>query len=434
MEHIYLAGISHHLASIAWRERVALTGPDVAAALGELQQSLAEVVILSTCNRTEVYAVSQRADAPLVLSDFFARRAKAAGAEDEPPLALGSDCDAIAHLLQVACGLESMVLGECEILGQVRQAHDAAAAKRTIGPVLSALFQAALRTGKRARSETGIARGAASLAYAAVQLARQQTAGLRRHRVLLVGAGEMGQRVAKNLRLCDASALVVANRSYARAVELAQSLRGQAIHFDGLPAALADADVVISATGAPHQVLSAATVAAAMQQRPERPLLIVDIALPRDVDPQAEAIPGVALYQLDHLQEVTRESRAGREEEAARVRRLVAEEQERFCRWLAERRAGPLIAGLHSRAEEIRSAELERALRRLGHLNLSPRDRNVIEALSSGIVNKLLAPPTLQLKARVQGGDGDAYLDMLRDLWRLEGTPTSDMRTRQEEG
>ncbi len=409
MEQITLAGTNHQLAPVAWRERAAVTREGLPATLEMLHASIPQVAILSTCNRIEIYAVaddSPRADN--LLHDYF-------GAE--LPLYVKYQRDAVMHLFTVATGLDSMLLGEFEILGQVRTAYETAEQLHTLGPILSALFQSAIHTGKRARSETGIGRGAASLAYAAVQLARNELGALRDRCVLVIGAGEMGARVAKNLRADGASAIIVANRTFEHALLLARDLGGRAIHFDEMPGALRDADLVISATGAPHLVLDAATVARAMEARPTRPLCIVDIAVPRDVEPIAGTIANVRLHDLDSLHCVTRETMVHREKEAEQVCAIIAGEIDRFWEWYAERRAVPVIADLHARAEAIRSAELEKTLRRLAHL--TDRDRDAVAMLSTSIVSRLLATPTARLKERARQGDGQAYLDAASELFDL---------------
>jgi len=312
-----------------------------------------------------------------------------------------------------------MILGEFEILGQVRAAYEMATQQKTIGPILTALFRTAIHTGKRARAETAIGRGAASAAYAAVKLAREKIGGLEDRRVLVIGTGEMGQRVAKNLRASGVSTLLVASRTYEHAVMLARALDGQAILFTELNNALAEVDLVITATAASHIILQATAIQQAMAARPRRPLCVIDIAVPRNVDPAVARIPNVHLFTLDDLQAIAREDRAEREREVAQVRAIIAEEGEGFWRWYLARRAVPVIARLRQRAEAIRAAELDKALRRLGHLHLSERDRNVIAALSGSIVNKLLATPVAYLKERMQDSDGQIYLDAVRELFAL---------------
>ncbi len=420
---IVMMGLNHVTAPISVREQVACTREELARALPQLisnDSPLTESLILSTCNRTEIYAVTD--DLPRGenrLHDFFAARAEFSASPLSALLYTRHDREAARHILAVACGLDSMILGEFEILGQVREAYAIAAQQKTVGPTLSRLCLAAIHAGKRARVETGIGRGAASIAYAAVQLARQKLGNLKERRVLIVGTGEIGQRVARNLRGDGVSMLFVASRTADHADELARDLGARSIRFDALNDALSDADLIVSATGAPHIILDAAAIVRAMSTRPQRALCVIDLAVPRDVDPAAAQIPNVQLFDLDQLQSTARENMAGREEEIKHVEAIIDEEVGNFWHWYSARRAAPVIAHLHEHAESIRSAELAKALRRLGHLHLSERDRNVIAALSEGIVNKLLAAPTAHLKERVQSGNGQIYLDALRELFGL---------------
>ncbi len=426
-QQILMMGLNHATAPIQVREQVACTRDELAQLLPRLVSSdstvpFTESAILSTCNRTEIYAVADDLTrGEKRLCEFFEARREFVSVPLSNCLCTHHDHDAVDHLLSVACGLDSLVLGEFEILGQVRAAYEIAEQQKTLGPILTALFHSAIHTGKRARSETAIGRGAASVAYAAVELARQKVGDLKDRRILVVGSGEMGQRVAKNLRADGVSALLVTSRTYTHAVEIANDLGGKVILFSELEAALGETDLVISATGAPHSVLSATTIARAMSTRPQHPLCLIDIAVPRDIDPAAAQIPNVYLFDLDDLKAVARENIAEREKEVARVQAIIAEEVEEFWRWYSARRAAPVIADLRERAEIIRAAELDKALRRLRHLRLTERDRNVIAALSSGIVSKLLAAPTVHLKERVQSGGGQVYLDTLRELFELDG-------------
>jgi glutamyl-tRNA reductase len=423
---ILMMGLNHTTAPVHVREGISCTRAELATTLPALASQdadspLSEVFILSTCNRTEVYVVTQ--DAPRAMQcmrDFFSART------EFPPSALDdflytfADRDAVVHLLSVACGLDSMILGEFEIQGQVRAAYEIAARQKTIGAVLTTLCHTALHTGKRARAETTIGAGAASVAYAAVALARQQLGDLTGRSALILGAGEMAQRAAKNLAADGACTVIVANRTYAHALDLASEINARAIGFDQLSDALAQADIVLSATAAPHIVLTAQIVHAAMAMRAERPMCLIDIAVPRNIDPRVADIPNVRLFNIDALQNLVDANRALREQAVDQVRAIIAEQADEFWHWYLSRRAVPVIAKLRERAENIRTAELDKALRRLGHLNLNERDRNVIAALSAGIVSKLLAAPTVHLKECVLNGDSQIYLDTLRELFELE--------------
>ena len=425
-QHILMMGLNHTTAPVHVREGMSCTRAELAATLPVLASQdadspLIELFILSTCNRTEVYVVAD--DAPRALQclrDFFYTRAEFLPSALDDFLYTFADQDAVDHLLSVACGLDSMILGEFEIQGQVRTAYEIAARQKTIGAILTTLCHAALHAGKRARAETTIGAGAASVAYATVALARQQLGDLTGRCALIIGAGEMAQRAAKNLAANNAGAVILANRTYEHALELASEIDARAIGFDQLPDALAQADVVISATAAPHIVLSANMVRAAMATRAERPLCLIDIAVPRNIDPQVADISNTRLFNIDALKNLVDANRALREQAVDQVRAIIAEQADEFWQWHIARRAVPVIAELRERAENIRAAELDKALRRLGHLNLSERDRNVIAALSAGIVGKLLAAPTVHLKQVVLNGDGQVYLDTLRELFELD--------------
>lgn len=430
IDHILMKGLNHATAPIQVREQVACKRDELEKVLPELispesGSPLTEVVILSTCNRTEIYSTtSDLVRSEGFLGEFFESRQAWLSAPMGECLYSYRGREAAQHLLRVACGLDSMILGEFEILGQVRSAYEIAGQYRSVGPILTSLFHSAIHTGKRARSETAIGRGAASVAYAAVDLARRQIGDLKNACVLVIGSGEMGQRAVKNLAADGVKSLYVANRSYDHAVEAANGLGGQAIPFAELPSALSQADLVISATGAPHIVLNAGMIAGVMATRPQRPLCLIDIAVPRDVDQAAAQIPNVRLVDLDGLNQVTEENIAVREKEVAKVQAIVANETNEFWSWYQARRAVPVIAALRERAETIRVAELEKAMRRLGHLNLNERDRNVIAALSSGLVSKLLAAPTERLKERAENGDGRVYLETLKRLFELPDDDT----------
>jgi glutamyl-tRNA reductase len=422
-QQILMMGLNHTTAPIQLREQIAAFACTREDALSQLHTQLdptlfSEHLILSTCNRTEVYAItSNRTRGESALRDLFTTH------DAFPPagnsLYTHADRDAVAHLFAVASGIDSMVIGEFEILGQVRRAYLAAAERNTIGPILHRLCNDAIHVGKRAHSETTIGTGAASVAYAAVALARQHLGDLTGRSALVIGAGEMAQRAAKNLAADGACAVIVANRTLDNALALADEIGGRAIQFDQLPNALTETDLVISATSAPHIILNASTVAAAMSARNGRPLCLIDIAVPRDIDPQVGVIPNVRLFNVDDLKQLVDANRAEREKAVGQVHAIIIDEAEEFWEWYSERRAVPVIAKLRGRAEEIREMELKKALRRLGHLHLNERDRNVIAALSAGIVSKLLAAPTVHLKERVQSGDGQVYLDALRELFEL---------------
>jgi glutamyl-tRNA reductase len=422
---ILTVGLNHTTAPVRVREQIPAARCTREEArdtllLGLDRSLFLESFLLSTCNRTEIYAVaSDRSRGEQALRRAFA-------AHDSFPAGTGdylyaySDRDAAAHLFAVAGGIDSMLVGEFEILGQIREAYRAASQMKTVGAILHQLLQQSISVGKRARSETTIGAGATSVAYAAVALARQHMGELAGRKALVIGAGAMGRRAAKNLFADGACTVMVASRNYAHAVELAHEIGCQAVSFDELHAALSEADLVISATKAPHLILTLIQVAEAMGSRPHKPLCLVDIALPRDIEPEVARLENVRLYNLDDLQELVSATREERAKAIGQVRTIVESEADAFWQWYLGRRAAPVLRELHSRAEAIRQAELERTMRRLDHLDLSERDRTAIEALSSSLVRKLLSAPRTSLKARMQNGNGQAYLEMLREMFDLE--------------
>jgi glutamyl-tRNA reductase len=402
-----LAGVSHHRAPIELRERVAL---DLEACRALAQRLDGEAVVLSTCNRTELYLVREEHvddEAVAALAQLAGERADDLGAA----LYRLRDEAAALHLFRVAAGLDSLVPGEGEILGQVRAAFEAGAA----GPFLDRLFRQALHTGKRVRMETAIGESPASVPSAAAALAQQVFGDLTGRRVLLLGAGKISESAARNLRSRGAEIGVVANRTLAHGEDLARKLGAQALAFDALAAELERADVVVSATSASELVLSRESVAAAVRARRGRPLLLLDLAVPRDLDPAINELDGCFLYDVDDLEAVVTETLSGRRGEAARAEQLVAGEADRFREWQASLDIVPTIASLRALAEEIRDRELLKAGGRL-----SERERKHIESVTSQIVAKLLHLPTIRLKEAAAAADGVVYADVVKHLFGLE--------------
>jgi glutamyl-tRNA reductase len=409
-----LVGISHHATPVELREHVAV---DLETASGVARAVAAgcEAVVLSTCNRTEVYLASA-GDASLAdrASEALLELAGGRRAELEPQLYRLADEAAALHLFRVAAGLDSLVPGEGEILGQVRSAFEAGAP----GPLLDRLFRMALHAGRRARVETTIGESPASVPAAAAALAEQVFDGLAGRRVLLVGAGRMTELTARNLVSRGAEVLAVANRTGTTGAELAERLGARALALDDVAAALREADVVVSSTSAPGFVLRAAELGDALRARRGRPLLVVDLAVPRDADPALALFDGCFVYDIDDLQAVVAASLAGRRAEAARAERIVAHEAGRFREWQASLAVVPAIASLRARAEEIRAAELARLEARLGRL--PDGERRLVETLTSQIVNKLLHVPTVRMKEAAVTADGVVYADVVRHLFALE--------------
>ena len=390
-------------------------------ALHELggSENLGEVVVVSTCLRTEVYAVARRYHG--AVGDI--RNFLASWSGTPPEDFCGSlyeyyDEAAVAHLFRVAAGLDSAVLGEGEILGQVGDAWEASHREGAAGPVMSILFRHAVEAGKRVRSETAIARGTTSLSQAAVALARAQLGSLSGRTTLVMGAGEMGEAMAQALAGgLEAGPLLVANRTWSRATELAARCGGRAIQWSSLPDALVQADVLLASTGSPDVLLEASDLEPILDSRAGRPLLIVDIAVPRDVDPAAGALPGVTLLDMDDLSAFAGEAMQSRRDEVPSAEAIIAQEVERYLGRSAQRQVAPLVAALHERAEEIRVSEIGRHARRLGGLDES--QSRAVEALTRGIVAKLLHDPTVNVKAEVGTPIGEQLAEALRQLFDL---------------
>jgi glutamyl-tRNA reductase len=412
-----LAGVSHHGASVELRERVAIDLPTAGAfahALARADTSC-EAVVLSTCNRTELYLASDQ-DARI---EELADRALLELAGDDAailaPVAYRLvDESAALHLFRVAAGLDSLVPGEGEILGQVRDAFEAGAA----GPLLDRTFRMALHAGRRARVETAIGESPASVPAAAAALAEQVFEGLRDRRVVLVGAGRTSELTARNLRSRGATVTTVANRSAERAERLADLLGAAAVALEDLGPALAEADIVVSSTSAPGFVLTASQLGASLRARRGRPVLFVDLAVPRDIDPALASVDGCFVYDVDDLEAVVAASLQGRRAEAVEAERIVAAEAQRFREWQASLAVVPAIASLRARAEEIRAAELARVEARLGRLPEGERD--VVDTVTAQIVNKLLHLPTVRMKEAAVTPDGLLYADVVRHLFGLE--------------
>lgn len=402
MAELSLVGISHHGATLEVRERVALD-PDEAADLARnLAGDEGEAVCLSTCNRTELY----------VAGPGLEERAAEALGEVDGAVYRRSDDEAARHLFRVAAGLDSRVRGETEILGQVRAAY----ALGTPGPLLDRLFREALRVGRKVRAQAPVGDPAASAASAAAVLAERVLGDLTGRQVLLIGAGDIGEATAARLVARGAEIAFVANRGEERRARVARRLEAEPLPLEDIRAALAEADVVVASTNSRTSLVSRDDVEVALAARERRPLLLIDLAVPRDLDPQIATLPYAFLYDVDDLDEAVGTGNV--EGAAARAEAIVAEEAERFRAWQASRGVVPAIASLRARAEEIRLRELDRAGRRLA--DLSPEERRAVEAVTVQIVNKLLHDPTVRLKEAAAGADGAAYADAVRHLFGLD--------------
>ena len=403
---VVLVGISHHRAPVELRERAALEPRRAGELAQELAGAQAEAVCLSTCNRTELYLAHESAEE----AEKKAEAALLALEEDlGPALYRLRDEAAALHLFRVAAGLDSMVPGEGEILGQVRVAHDAGAA----GPLLDRLFRQALHAGRKARTQTAIGESPASVSSAAAALAEQVFGDLSGRAIGVVGAGKVGELAIRNLVSRGATIAFVANRTAERAQELAGRFGAAALALEELDAALAGADVLLSSTGASGWILTREDVERALPARKGRPLFLIDLAVPRDLDPGIHELDGCYLYDIDDLEAVVTETLAGRRREAERAETIVAEEADRFREWQASLDVVPAIASLRAKAEEIRAAELQRA-------KLNDAERRAAESVTAAVLNKLLHLPTIRMKQAAAAADGVIYADAVRHLFGLE--------------
>lgn len=415
---LLLVGTSYQRAPVELRELLAYDRDLRREALERLAEGGAEAAVLSTCNRTEVYAVAD--DTAALEERIYGELAALSGlshSELAPALYTVADEAAALHLFRVAAGLDSMVPGEAQILGQVREAYNGAREARTTGAVLHRLFRQALRVGKRVRTETAIGENPASVSSAAAELAERVFEELAGRRILLLGAGKVADLTAANLISRGVGEIVVANRSPERADALARRFGGRAVGLDAVEEELERADVVVASTSSQGVVLSAQQVERAMRRRRGLPVFFIDVAVPRDLDPAINELEGCYLYDIDDLERVVAESVAGRREEAVRAEAIVSEEADGFRAWQLSLDVVPAIASLRAKAESIRRAELERVESRLA--SLSPSQRRAVEALTSQIVAKLLHQPTVRMKEAAAAADGVLYADAVRHLFGL---------------
>ena len=418
---VVVVGLNHRTVPLSVLERMTVPPAGLPKALQYLRsgQHVAEVVVLSTCNRTEVYAVCETFHGALAdINRFFVELSGLDQGRFAEHLFTAYDEGAVSHLLAVAAGLDSAVVGETEILGQVKTAFEAAQAGGSTGPHLSSLFRHALETGKRARTETGIARGTASVSHAAVELAADRMGSLTGRSVLVLGTGEIGVSMVNALRHAGVGEVLVANRTRQKAAKLAEQVGGIAVALHELPNALISSDVLLTATSSDTLVLEREDIEIVMDSRHGRPLLIVDTALPRDVDPSASTIPGVTLLDLESIRVFVERGLDSRRREIDAVQAIVLEESERFSAGAAARLVAPLITTLRSHAESLRAEQLARFDHRL--TGLSPDQREAVEALTKQLVAKLLHEPTIRLKQHAGTVRGNRMADALRLLFDLD--------------
>src|SRR5215218_1992239 len=421
MSELLALGVSHKTAPLDLRERLSLTEGRAVSALAELTAAsgIHEAAAISTCNRTELY---------LIVSDPVEAESTALGvltrqAEIRPTELLGHlyslrATDAARHLLQVTAGLDSMILGEAEIQGQVKRAYELALVEGATGPILNRLFRGALSAGGRAREETGISQKGVSIPSVAVELARRAIGDLSAKRVLVVGAGETAELVAKALVARGVATVFVANRHYDRAIGLAQRFDGGAVRFDELPEQLAEADIVVTATNSPHHIVERDDLAQVMEGRRGRPLLAIDIAVPRDIEPACREIAGVSVHDIDDVQQIVERNTSGREAEAVRAEQIIETELDRFERWLAALEVVPTIAALREHGDEIVRRVLAENEGRWEAVSEADRER--LETMAKAIASRLLHDPTVRIRGSAGSDEGYHYVSALRELFGLD--------------
>jgi glutamyl-tRNA reductase len=422
---LLLLGVSHKTAPVALRERVALPEGLAEDFLRKVvgDPEVQEGVVISTCNRTEVYVVAgDPVAAETTVLGMLARRAEMRPTELAEPIYSLRNCDAARHLYRVTAALEAMIVGEAEIQGQVKRAYEQALAAGMTGPLTNRLFGAALATGKRVRSETSISANRVSVPSVAVEAARESIGDLSGRRVVTLGTGDMAEGTAQALAQVGVATIFVANRRRERASVLADRFGGDVVGFDALPAELERADIVLASTSSPHHIVGHDELALVMRQRRRRPLLLIDIAVPRDVDPVCGEIPGVTLYDIDDLQAVVARNLEVRQAEAEQAEEIIEEEIGRFAGWLGTMEVMPTVAALRAHGTRIVEQVLGENDGRWE--SLSERDRERVEAIARAVANRLLHEPTLRMK---RGADErtHARLELLRELFGLEDAPVA---------
>ncbi len=419
--HLLIVGLSHKTAPVEVREKLSFPLTEQEEALNKLLRypHIAEGVILSTCNRTEVYAVaSEELKGQQEVVDFLCDYSGIKKRKLHPYLYFLSERGAVHHLFRVVSSLDSMVVGEAQILGQVKEAYEAALEFGVTKSIFNRFFRQALSVGKRVRSETAIGESAVSISYAAVQLAKTVFEELVGRLVMIIGAGEMGELTVKHLIDLGVKSVLVTNRTYQRAVDLAKEFGGRAVAFERRFEEMHLVDIVISSTGAPHYVIEKDDLVEVMKRRRGRPIFLIDIAVPRDVDPEVGKVYNVFLYDIDDLEAVVEANKKEREKEAQRAEEIIEEEVGEFLDWLCTLEVVPTLKELRDWAEKVKDDELAKALSKLS--SMSDKDKKVVNTLAHAIVNKLLHQPTVKLKECALQKDGYNYVEALRLLFDLE--------------
>lgn len=418
---IVVVGLSHKTAPVEIREKLSFPTERQGEALDLLLQSahISEGLILSTCNRTEIYVVSSELEeGKREVVDFLCQSCDLSAAEIGSLLYIHDSENAVRHLFRVTASLDSMIIGEAQILGQVKEAYGHAYENGATNIVFNKLFNHAVMVGKKVRTETEIGESAVSISYAAVELAKTVFEDLAGRTAMILGAGKMSELTAKHLQANGITSILVSNRTYERAVDLAGRFKGKPVRFEEFTDYLAFADIVICSTGAPNYILNRDEIGKVMHRRKNKPIFIIDISVPRNIDPEVGEAYNVYLYDIDDLQSVVDANLAEREREAEKAEFVVERGGQEFMAWLGSREVVPTITDLREKAEKIRLDEVEKIMSKLG--DLDERERNLINALSSAIVNKLLHEPLIRMKESAEKKDGYLYIESLRHLFALD--------------
>lgn len=421
MLRVVVVGISHNTAPVEVRERFTFTEEETSAAVAELREmpGIEECMVLSTCNRTEIYAASENADDCLESVKRYLSHSSGADSNDISPYIYTSVGHmAVRHLYKVACGIDSMVLGEPQILGQVKSAYRNAVVRNTAGLILNRLCHSAFFAAKRVRTETGIGSRAVSVSYVAVELAKRIFDDLSSRKVMLVGTGEMAELAARNLVSAGIGDLVITSRSFDNATGLAGRLKGNPVRFEEIYYHLKDMDIVITATGSSDFIIKTSHAKESLKLRNNEPVFMIDIAVPRDIDPRVQELTDIYLYDIDDLKGVLDDNIKTRKESAVKADEIVKEVERAFDAWISGLKAVPAIIDLKNRFETIKDLEVQRALSKLD--GFTEKDRDVIEAMAARIVGKLLHSPLTKLKEEASTSMGALYVDSLKKLFELD--------------
>ena len=418
---LILVGVNHKTTPVEIREKLAFTKGKIEESVNHLFNfpDIIEHTILSTCNRVEIYARANSQDSAIKsIKQFICDFHQLSLVELEDHFYSYSNKEAVEHLFRVSSSLDSMILGEAQILGQVKEAYSLARDLRSTGLVLNQLFEKAFSIAKKVREETGIAERSVSISSAAVELAQKIFDDLENHTVMLVGTGEMAELAAKHLISYGVKTIYVTSRTYERAANLARTLNGSALDFEAFKNELHRADIVITSTSAPNFIIKKEIVEKAIHERKNKPIFFIDIAVPRDIEPDVNDLENVYLYDIDDLQVVVSANIKEREKEAKNAMNFISQEVTKFNNWVGALDAVPTIVEIRKKAENIRKQEIEKTLKKISHL--SEDDKQLLRQMSSSMINKILHKPTIKLKQKTQSEDGHVYLKAIRHLFHLD--------------